>query len=80
MICGIIIGLLAFLNTRARRQEINPSRTGKGSPSVATLFLGKALVLGVVGAACGFGLGTVLMVGDRNFKNLAQADWGPEQP
>ena len=64
MICGIIIGLLAFLNTRARRQEIGILRAlGKGSPSVATLFLGKALVLGVVGAACGFGLGTVLLMG-----------------
>ena len=64
MICGIIIGLLAFLNTRARRQEIGILRAlGKGSPAVATLFLGKALILGVVGAACGFGLGTVLLMG-----------------
>ena len=64
MICGVIIGLLAFLNTRARQQEIGILRAlGKGSFTVAALFLGKALILGIFGAACGFGLGTALLLG-----------------
>lgn len=64
MICGVIIGLLAFLNTRARQQEIGILRAlGKGSFTVAALFLGKALILGIFGAVCGFGLGTALLLG-----------------
>ena len=64
MICGVIIGLLAFLNTRARQQEIGILRAlGKGSFTVAALFLGKALIFGIFGAACGFGLGTALLLG-----------------
>ncbi|MDE2682100.1 MAG: FtsX-like permease family protein [Verrucomicrobiota bacterium] len=65
---GIVVGMLAFVNTRARRQEIGILRAlGKGSGSVAALFLGKALLLGVAGAVCGFALGTGLLFG-----------WGPE--
>ena len=60
--CGIIVGVLAFVNTRARREEIGILRAlGKGSRSVAALFLGKALLLGVAGAVCGFTLGTALL-------------------
>ena len=62
--CGIIVGALAFMNTRARRQEIGILRAlGKGSGSVATLFLGKALLLGIAGALSGFALGTALLFG-----------------
>ena len=64
IICGIIVGALAFMNTRARRQEIGILRAlGKGSGSVATLFLGKALLLGIAGALSGFALGTALLFG-----------------
>ena len=64
IICGIIVGALAFMNTRARRQEIGILRAlGKGSGSVATLFLGKALLLGITGALSGFALGTALLFG-----------------
>jgi len=66
--CGIIVGVLAFVNTRARREEIGILRAlGKGSGSVAALFLGKALLLGVAGAVCGFTLGTALLL-----------EWGQE--
>ena len=68
ILCGVIVGVLAFVNTRARRQEIGTLRAlGKGSGEVAALFLGKALLLGVVGAVGGFALGTGLLFG-----------WGPE--
>jgi ABC-type lipoprotein release transport system permease subunit len=64
VLCGVIVGVLAFVNTRARRQEIGILRAlGKGSGSVAALFLGKALLLGVAGAVCGFALGTGLLIG-----------------
>ena len=64
IICGIIVGALAFMNTRARRQEIGILRAlGKGRGSVATLFLGKALLLGIAGALSGFALGTALLFG-----------------
>ena len=66
--CGIIVGVLAFVNTRARREEIGILRAlGKGSGGVAALFLGKALLLGVAGALCGFTLGTALLL-----------EWGQE--
>jgi len=66
--CGIIVGVLAFVNTRARREEIGILRAlGKGSGSIAALFLGKALLLGVAGAVCGFTLGTALLL-----------EWGQE--
>ena len=62
ILCGVIVGVLAFVNTRARRQEIGTLRAlGKGSGEVAALFLGKALLLGVVGAVGGFALGTGLL-------------------
>ena len=60
--CGIIVGVLAFVNTRARREEIGILRAlGKDNGDVAALFLGKALLLGVAGALCGFTLGTALL-------------------
>ena len=66
--CGIIVGVLAFVNTRARREKIGILRAlGKGSGSIAALFLGKALLLGVAGAVCGFTLGTALLL-----------EWGQE--
>ena len=64
IICGLIVAVLAFQNTRARRQEIGVLRAlGKGGDSVAVLFLGKAVVLGIVGAVVGFLLGTLLLKG-----------------
>jgi len=64
IICGLIVAVLTFQNTRARRQEIGVLRAlGKGGGSVAVLFLGKAIVLGIVGAVGGFVLGTLLLKG-----------------
>jgi len=67
ILCGVIVGVLAFSNTRTRRQEIGILRAlGKGSAQVALLFLGKALLLGVLGAVGGFVLGTALLFGWGN--------------
>ncbi len=59
--CAIWVGLLALANVRQRRTEIGILRAiGKGSSTIAGLFLGKAVLLGLFGAAVGFVLGTWL--------------------
>jgi putative ABC transport system permease protein len=58
-ICAVWVGLLALGNVRERRAEIGILRAmGVSSLSVAALFLGKAVLLGLLGAALGFPLGT----------------------
>lgn len=68
---GVWVGLLAMANVRERTTEIGVLRAlGKGSGMIASLFLGKAVLLGllgggmglVVGAAAAWGL-TVRMFG-----------------
>ncbi|MDP6538647.1 MAG: FtsX-like permease family protein [Planctomycetota bacterium] len=59
--CGVWIACLSALNVRQRQAEIGILRAlGHGSARIAGLFLGKAAILGVVGAAAGFALGTAL--------------------
>ncbi|MFH1741995.1 MAG: FtsX-like permease family protein [bacterium] len=59
--CAIWIGALAFINTRDRQSEIGILRAlGYGSGNIAFLFLGKAMVIGIIGAAVGFFIGTQL--------------------
>lgn len=69
--CGVCIGMLFFLNTRDRRDEIGVLRA-LGNPSwrIAALFLGKAALLAVVAAGLGFALGTMvsLTIGPDLFK------------
>ena len=65
------IGILAFINVRERRREIGILRAlGFGSGEIALLFLGKAIVIGLIGAAVGFGIGTglALKYGNEIFK------------
>ena len=58
---AIWVGLLALVNVRERRTEIGLLRAlGKGSATIASLFLGKACVTGLFGAAVGFLLGTAI--------------------
>jgi len=58
---AIWVGLLALSNVRERRTEIGVLRAlGKGSGTIVALFLGKAILLGLVGGLIGFGLGTSL--------------------
>jgi len=57
---AIWVGLLALANVRERRTEIGLLRAlGKGSATIAVLFLGKAVLVGVLGAAVGVLLGTL---------------------
>ena len=61
VVCMAWIGLLAMMNVRERRQEIGIMRAlGYGSGNIAFLFLGKAVAIGLIGAAVGFGIGTSL--------------------
>ena len=57
------IAMLFALNVYQRRPEIGTLRAlGYGSGHIAWLFLGKAALLGIVGAVVGFALGTSLML------------------
>jgi len=61
VVCMAWIGVLAMMNVRERRQEIGIMRAlGYGSGKIAFLFLGKAVAIGLIGAAVGFGIGTGL--------------------
>ena len=56
---AVWVGLLAMANVRERRTEIGLLRAlGKRSTMIASLLLGKAVLLGILGAAAGFLLGT----------------------
>lgn len=71
VVCAAWVGLLAMINVRGRQHEIGILRAlGYGSGKVASLFLGKAIVVGLLGAAIGFGIGTglALLFGPDVFK------------
>ncbi len=58
---AVWVGLLALSNVRERRTEIGVLRAlGKGGGTIVTLFLGKAVLLGLAGGLIGFGFGTIL--------------------
>jgi putative ABC transport system permease protein len=59
--CGVWIGVLAAMNVRDRQQEIGLLRAlGYDAGAICSLFLGKAALVGLVGAGAGFLLGTNL--------------------
>ena len=61
VVCASWIGVLAMMNVRERQYEIGVMRAlGYGSGRISLLFLGKAFMIGIVGAVIGFGIGTVL--------------------
>jgi len=61
LVCAIWVGMLAWSNVRERRVEIGLLRAlGKSSTSIAGLFLGKAMLLGLIGGTLGCGLGYVM--------------------
>jgi len=58
---AVWVGLLAWSNVRQRRTEIGLLKAlGKGPSMIASLFLGKAVLLGLLGAAIGWLLGVWL--------------------
>ena len=60
-VCAVWVGLLAWSNVRERRNEIGLLRAlGKGSVTIASLFLGKAALLGFVSGVGGCLLGSLL--------------------
>ena len=70
------VGILAAINVRERRQEIGTLRAlGHGSGTIASIFLGKAIMIGLVGAVVGFAVGTALALhyGPEIFKITAKA-------
>ncbi len=61
IVCGAWVGILAMMNVRQRQQEIGLVRAlGYGSIRIAALFLGKAVIMGLIGAVVGFAIGTLL--------------------
>lgn len=61
------IGLFMVLNVRERRSEIGLWRAlGRNSATIAALFLGRAMILGLLGAVIGSSVGTALAL-----------KWGP---
>tara|TARA_B100000959_G_scaffold106667_1_gene112442 strand:+ start:34 stop:534 length:501 start_codon:yes stop_codon:yes gene_type:complete len=69
-VCGLWIAALAMLNTRDRRQEIGVLRAlGQGGGRIALLFIGKAVVIGLLGALIGYaiGVGLALQFGRLQF-------------
>ncbi|UCC21632.1 MAG: FtsX-like permease family protein, partial [Planctomycetota bacterium] len=79
--CGAWIAVLAIMNVRDRNVEIGIMRSlGYGSGKIAALFLGKAVVIGLLGAITGFLLGTALAMhfGPGIFKITAKTMIKPE--
>ena len=61
VVCAAWVAVLSFLNVREREHEIGVLRAlGHSSSRIAALFLGRAVIIGVVGALLGFAVGTVL--------------------
>jgi len=68
---AVWVGLLALANVRQRRSEIGLLRAlGKGSWTIGSLLMSKAVLLGVLGGAAGFLAGTLLAqwLGQRAFE------------
>jgi len=79
--CGVWIGVLAVMNVRDRQPEIGLLRAlGYDTARVMLLFLGKAVLVGLVGAVAGFLLGTELGLrfGPGVFEITAKAMLQPE--
>ncbi len=79
--CALWVAFLTMVNVRERSPEIGVLRAlGHGSGRIASLLLGKAILLGVAGAVIGFGLGTLvsLWLGPAVFETTAgqiRVDW-----
>ena len=71
--CVVWIGVLAFMNVRARRSEVGILRAmGYRTKQIFSLFLAKAVAVGLLGAAFGFLIGIAA-------GTLALGIWGDSQ-
>lgn len=62
--CSIWIGMLALSNARERQGEVGILRAlGVSSASILALFLGKSLLIGILGAALGLLVGWAITIG-----------------
>ena len=76
VVCGAWIGALAMTNVRDRQQEIGIMRAlGYGWRQITLLFLGKSVIIGLLGAVLGYLIGTALALnfGPDIFKVTAKA-------
>ena len=76
VVCGAWIAVLTMINTRKRRQEVGLMRAlGYNAGRIGLLFLGKSVVIGLLGAVAGFIAGTALALyfGPDIFKVTAKA-------
>jgi putative ABC transport system permease protein len=74
--CGAWIGILAMMNVQDRRQEIGILRSlGYAWSKIASLLLGRSVIVGLAGAIIGFFAGTALTLsfGPSVFKITAKA-------
>ena len=75
LVAAIWIGALAWLNVRERKQEIGILRSiGYNSKNLSFLFMGKAVLIGFIGAIIGYLIGTAfsLSIGPDIFKVTAK--------
>lgn len=75
IVFAIWIGALAMTNVQDRKNEIGVLRAlGYGSTKITVLFLGRAIVIGLIGAAVGFFIGNMLALsyGSGIFKVTAK--------
>ena len=76
VVCGLWVGVLALNNVRQRRAEIGVFRAmGVGTGPVAAVFLGRAVLIGLVGSVLGFAVGSwlALSLGPRLFQHTARS-------
>ncbi|UCD49941.1 MAG: FtsX-like permease family protein [Phycisphaerales bacterium] len=79
--CGVWVGVLAIMNVRERQTEIGLLRAlGYGAAKIGGLFLGKAMLTGLLGALVGFGAGATLALvfGPEIFRLTARTTVRPE--
>ncbi|HIC00732.1 TPA: FtsX-like permease family protein [Candidatus Poribacteria bacterium] len=72
--CVVWMGIMMIINVRDRSTEIGVMRAlGYGAVKISSLFLGKSVIIGLIGALFGFlsGTGLALQIGPEIFKLTA---------
>jgi len=76
VLCGVWIGLLSFTSVRSRRDEIGMLRAvGFGTGRILMIFIGKAVLIGLLGGLFGYVLGAALPAAfARGLEDLTVSD------